>query len=112
MANKTDQHEIDALRDEVKRLQGLYDAAESEVAALRSGKEEARSIAAGALELAAERDALKRELASLAAHAGDLMTIVRSYEANSAPPADVLQRVNAKRYGNRLQNGVPAKALA
>lgn len=116
------QTEIDALRKEVQRLSVLYDAAEREVAALRSGKEEARRIAEAAEIAAAERDALKTEVAglrlavgedngTLAAFAGDLLTMVRCYEANMVPPSDVLDRVNAKRYGRPLQNGVPPKGV-
>lgn len=123
MANNSDHHsEIKGLRDEVRRLQGLYDAAEREVAALREGKVEARKIAESADLLAAERDALTAEVARLtklvgedvagiAAYAGDLLAIVRCYEANAAPPSDVLRRVNAKRYGSELQSGVPAKPV-
>ncbi len=107
MAKSEQQIEIDGLREEARRLRSALEAAESELAALRSGKDEARAIAESAEVLAAERDALKTYVTNLAAHAGDLTTVVNCYEANTAPPYDVMKRVNAKRYGTPLQNGVP-----
>jgi hypothetical protein len=107
MAKTEQQTEIDGLREEVRRLRNAFEASENEVAALRSGQAEARAIAESAEVLAAERDALKRDVVALAAHAADLATVVHCYESNAAPPYDVMKRVNAKRYGTPLQNGVP-----
>ena len=100
MSKNTPQAEIDSLREKL-RIQGhQLEAAEKEVAALRSGKTEARSIAEGAEVLAAERDQWRARYA-------DVDNVLRYLENQTAPPPDLLRRVHGYRTGTRLENGVP-----
>ncbi len=105
MSNKQ-QEELDALREKHRRQTHELEAAQKELEALRSGKLEARRIAEAAETASAERDSWKAQCTELAAYTGDLVTLLRYYEENIAPPPDLLLRVNTKRQGpNKLQNG-------
>jgi predicted nuclease with TOPRIM domain len=99
--SKQHQQEIDGLRDELRRLRSAHDAAESELAALRSGKPERSAIAESAEIHAAERDDWKRRYEELADFNADLDTLLRHYESNTAPQADLLGRVFKRRSGVR-----------
>lgn len=110
--NQELQEEIDALREELRRLKHEHAAAIGELSAARGGKLEAAKIAEIAQVHAAECDALKAQNAELAAYAGDLASVVHYFEESVAPPAELMQRVNAKRYGRKLANGVPNPGAA
>jgi hypothetical protein len=100
--SKTQQEEIDALRKQMRIQQHQLEAAEKEVTALRSGKPEARSIAESAEVLAAERDQWRERFNELAAFNADLDTLLRHYESNTAPQADLLGRIHKQRSGVRV----------
>lgn len=84
------QDEIDSLRQQLKHLQREHDAQTAELNALRSGKDEARSIAESAEINSAERGYWKLRYEQLSKAQADLVLLIRYYENNSSPPPNLV----------------------